>query len=61
MAQLVGSAIGAAYAFAAGGLVYLVMKALFGIRLTEEEEHIGADLAIHKIGAYPEDELGRPR
>jgi Amt family ammonium transporter len=61
MAQLVGSLIGAAYAFAAGGLVYLVLRTLFGIRLTEEEEHIGADLAIHKIGAYPEDELGRPR
>ena len=61
MAQLVGSLLGAAYAFAAGGLVYLVLKMLFGIRLTDEEEHLGADLAIHKIGAYPEDDMARPR
>jgi Amt family ammonium transporter len=30
-----------------------------GIRLTDEEEHNGADISIHKIGAYPEDELVR--
>jgi len=60
-AQLVGSLFGAGYAFVAGGLIYLILKVTLGIRLTEEEEHIGADIAIHKIGAYPEDDLVRPR
>jgi len=60
-AQVVGSLMGAAYAFIGGGLVYLVLKVTVGIRLSDEEEHIGADLAIHKIGAYPEDDLGRSR
>jgi Amt family ammonium transporter len=60
-AQVVGSLIGAGYAFLAGGLIYLVLKVTVGIRLTEEEEQIGADLAVHKIGAYPEDDLVRSR
>ncbi len=29
------------------------------LRLTPEEEHLGADLAIHKISANPEHDLGR--
>ena len=60
-AQLVGSLLGAGYAFLAGGLVYLVLKFVVGIRLTDEEEHAGADLSIHKIGAYPEDDFVRSR
>lgn len=56
-AQLVGSVLGAAYGFGAGYAVYWVVKSLLGIRLTPEEERIGADLAIHKIGANPESEL----
>ena len=59
--QLVGSCLGAGYAFFAGGLVYLILKVTVGIRLTEDEEHVGADIAIHKIGAYPEADLVRPR
>lgn len=57
MSQLVGSLIGAAYAFIAGLIVYGVLKAITGIRLSPEEERVGADLAIHKIGANPEDSL----
>ncbi len=55
MSQLVGSIMGAAYAFAAGYLVYGILKIVIGIRLSEEEERMGADLAIHKIGANPEE------
>lgn len=40
-----------------GFLVYGLLKASVGIRLTSEEEFQGADLSIHQIGAYPEDEL----
>lgn len=53
-AQLVGSLGGAAYAAIAGLIVYGGLKAAVGIRLSPEDEHIGADLAIHKIGANPE-------
>ncbi|MGB0750166.1 MAG: ammonium transporter [Magnetospiraceae bacterium] len=58
-AQVVGTLVGVIYATVAGFLVYGALKAVVGIRLTEEEEFIGADLAIHKIGAYPEEELPR--
>ena len=56
-AQLVGSLIGSAYAALAGFVIYGVLKAVIGIRLTVEDEHRGADLAIHSIGANPESEL----
>ena len=57
LGQLVGSVAGALYALIAGAVAYGVLKLTLGIRLSEEEEHRGADLAIHKITAYPEDEL----
>ncbi len=56
MGQLVGSLMGAAYALVMGLIVYGALKVVMGIRLTEEEEEMGADLAIHKIGANPEGE-----
>ena len=60
-AQFVGSALGAAYALAAGMVVYAVVDVLLGFRLSAEDERRGADLAIHKIGANPEEDvrLGR--
>jgi Amt family ammonium transporter len=56
-AQLAGSVIGALFALSAGLLVYGTLKATLGIRLSEEQEFRGADLSMHRIGAYPEDEL----
>jgi len=58
MSQLIGSIAGAAYAFVAGFIVYGVLKAITGIRMSEEDEIRGADLSIHKIGANPENEIG---
>lgn len=55
--QIVGSLLGAAYAAAAGYVVYGILKSATGLRLTEEEEMLGADLAIHSIGANPEAEI----
>lgn len=55
MSQIVGSLAGAAFALAGGILVYGVIKAVTGIRLSEEDEFMGADLAIHKIGAVSDD------
>ena len=57
LSQLVGSLVGAGYALAAGAVAYGVVKIAVGIRLTEEEEDQGADLAIHNISAYPEEEF----
>jgi Amt family ammonium transporter len=56
-AQLIGSLLGVAWALAAGFIVYGVLKAAMGLRLSAEEEHEGADLAIHKIGSTPEREV----
>lgn len=57
MAQLTVSLLGCVYALIAGFLVYGLLKMVSGIRLSEEDEFIGADLSIHKIGAYPEQDL----
>ncbi len=55
-AQLMGTAMGVAWAAAGGLLVYGLLKATMGLRLTQEEEYEGADLSIHKISATPERE-----
>jgi len=55
LAQLAGTATGIAFAFAAGLAVYGGLKVSLGIRLSPEEEFMGADLAIHQITAYPEE------
>ncbi len=56
-AQLVGSVIGVVYAAVAGFIVYWLLDRILGLRLTEEDEMRGADLAIHRIGANPEAEI----
>jgi Amt family ammonium transporter len=54
--QLIGTAMGVAWALASGFVVYGVLKASLGLRLSQEEEFDGADLSIHKISATPERE-----
>ena len=56
-AQLVGTLIGVVIAAVAGFVVYGALKASIGIRLSEEEEFVGADLAIHKISSTPDEDL----
>ena len=56
-AQLIGTLIGIAWALVGGFVVYGVLRASIGLRMTAEEEHNGADLSIHKIGATPEREV----
>jgi ammonium transporter, Amt family len=55
-AQVIGTLLGVAWALVAGFAVYGAIKATMGLRLSPEEEHEGADLAIHKIGSTPERE-----
>jgi Amt family ammonium transporter len=58
--QLVGSVLGAAFALAAGVVTFAATDALFGFRLSAEDERRGADLAVHGAGANPQDvHLGR--
>ncbi|MBX2838551.1 MAG: ammonium transporter [Gammaproteobacteria bacterium] len=54
MAQLIGTVSGIVFALVGGYFVYGTLKALMGLRLSEEEEHNGADLSIHKISATPQ-------
>jgi Amt family ammonium transporter len=54
-AQIAGTVVGVCFALAGGLLVYGTLKRTIGIRLSEEEEFMGADLAIHQITAYPEE------
>jgi Amt family ammonium transporter len=56
-AQLIGSAIGVAWALLSGFVVYGALKASIGLRMTQEDEFEGADLSIHRIGATPEREV----
>jgi ammonium transporter, Amt family len=56
-AQIAGTCVGAAIGLTGGLVVYGTLRAIMGIRLHEEDEFMGADLAIHQIGAYPEDAM----
>jgi len=37
--------------------VYGLIKAVVGLRLSQEEEFEGADLSVHRIGATPDREV----
>ncbi|WP_320153485.1 ammonium transporter [uncultured Tolumonas sp.] len=55
MSQLLGTVLGIVIAVAGALLVYGTMKKVVGLRLSQEDEHEGADLAIHKISAVMDD------
>jgi Amt family ammonium transporter len=57
--QVIGTLAGVVYAFAAGLLVYGGLKVTMGIRLDPDKEQRGADLSIHNITAYPEDDASK--
>jgi len=54
--QLMGTAMGVCWALLGGTLVYGALKATLGLRLSQEDEFDGADLALHKISATPDRE-----
>jgi ammonium transporter, Amt family len=56
-AQLIGTAMGVAWALVAGWLLYRLLKATMGLRLSQEEEFEGADLSVHRIGSTPDREV----
>ncbi|MCW8834739.1 MAG: ammonium transporter, partial [Rhodospirillales bacterium] len=57
MSQLFGTLVGVAYATIVGFAVYGGLKLVLGIRLDAEDEFNGADISIHSIGAYPEEDI----
>ncbi len=56
-AQLIGTAMGVAWALVGGLVVYGILKSTMGLRMSQEEEFEGADLSIHKIGSTPDREV----
>lgn len=54
LAQVVGTLAGVIIALLGGFLIYGLIKLTLGLRLTQEEEYIGADLSIHRITAQPD-------
>jgi ammonium transporter, Amt family len=55
-AQVIGTLLGVSWALLGGFLVYGLLKAVTGLRLSQEEEFDGADLSIHRVSASPERE-----
>ena len=54
--QLIGSALGVGIALIGGFVVYGTLKAVLGIRMSQEEEYDGADLSVHRISSTPDRE-----
>jgi ammonium transporter, Amt family len=59
MSQMIGTLTGLTIAVGGGFLVFGLLRATIGIRLNEEDEYRGADLAIHSISAYPEEDMSQ--
>jgi Amt family ammonium transporter len=53
-AQLLGIAVIFVWTFVASSIVWLALKAIMGIRISEEEEYMGADTTDIGVEAYPE-------
>jgi Amt family ammonium transporter len=56
-AQLIGTTMGVCWAALAGLVVYGLIKATLGLRLSQEEEFDGADLSIHRISSTSDREV----
>lgn len=57
ISQLIGTVLAIVIALAGGFVVYGLLKITLGIRLDQEDEFRGADLAIHRISANSEDNM----
>lgn len=57
LSQIFGTFFAVIIALAGGFCVYGALKAIMGIRLSQEEEFRGADLSIHRITANSEDNM----
>ena len=57
MSQFAGSLLAVVYAVVTGFVVYKIIDTVSGFRLEEELEFNGADLSVHHINAYPEENV----
>ncbi len=55
VSQIIGTLLGVVVAFCGSYAVYFALKKSMGLRLTQEEEYLGADLSIHRIAATTRD------
>ncbi|PLW76303.1 ammonium transporter [Cohaesibacter celericrescens] len=61
MTQLIGVAAYGAFTFVLSFIVWMILKSTVGIRVSEEEEHLGLDKAEIGVEAYPEFGQGSQR
>lgn len=54
-AQIIGTLAGITIALFGGAIVYGLVNKFSDLRMTDEDEFVGADLSIHKIGSINED------
>jgi Amt family ammonium transporter len=52
--QFYGVVAAGAFAFAVSFILLLIIKAVVGLRVTEEQEIVGLDLSEHGVYGYPE-------
>lgn len=52
--QVMGVVVCGLFAFVASYIILRIMKAIMGLRVTEEQEIIGLDLSEHGSYGYPE-------
>ena len=57
ISQIIGTSLGIIIALIGGFVVYGILKATLGIRLSQEDEYRGADHSIHKISANSEESM----
>jgi Amt family ammonium transporter len=57
ISQIIGTGLGIIIALVGGFVIYGILKATIGIRLSQEDEYRGADLSIHKISANSEESM----
>ncbi len=57
VSQCIGTAVGATIALVGGFVIYKLVDTMMGLRLSEEQEYDGADLSVHSISAYPEEDV----
>ena len=57
ISQLIGTSLAILVALIGGFIVYGALKATMGIRLSQEQEYLGADISVHKISANSDESI----
>ena len=57
ISQLIGTSLAILVALIGGFIVYGALKATMGIRLSQEQEYLGADISVHKISANSDEAI----